>query len=206
MRTFEAWDGWSGLRAEWAGRLAEAELAELDGTVAFAERWHGEQKRPAGEPYVTHLLEALRVLVEGAGTTDIDVLRAGVLHDVVEDTDCTPEEVRDRFGNATAELVGWVTIPPRRADQSKQEVRDAYLDRLRGAPDDALMVKLSDRVSNVQRLDTHPRREKAQAYYRETVSRILPLAERVPFVEHHPWYRDWFGAWRTEFSWLSEEP
>jgi hypothetical protein len=54
-------------------------------------------------------------------------------------------------------------------------------------------------VSNVQRLDTHPRREKARSYYRETVTHILPLAR------HHPWFPGWFEAWRGEFRWLAEE-
>jgi (p)ppGpp synthase/HD superfamily hydrolase len=199
IRTFEARDGWPALRALWAGKLPEADLAALDEAVARAAHWHGDQTRPAGEPYVTHLLEALRVLVDGVGVTDIDVLRAAVLHDVVEDTPCTAAEVRERFGDRTADLVGWVTIPPRREDETKEEVRAAYLDHLRGAPHDALTVKFADRVSNVQRLDTHPRREKARSYYRETVTHILPL------TQHHPWFPDWFEAWRSEFRWLAEE-
>jgi (p)ppGpp synthase/HD superfamily hydrolase len=64
--------------------------------------WHGGQTRPAGEPYLEHLLEATRVLVEAVGVTDVDVLRAAVPHDVVEDTACTLDEVRDRFGDRVA--------------------------------------------------------------------------------------------------------
>jgi (p)ppGpp synthase/HD superfamily hydrolase len=127
-----------------------------------------------------------------------DVLRAAVLHDVVEDTACTLDEVRERFGDRVATLVDWVTKPPRREARSREEARAAYLDRLRSAPDDAVLVKLADRLSNVQRLDTHPRPEKRRDYYDETVRFILPLAER------HPWFLDWYGAWRTEFRRLGE--
>ena len=193
MRTFSAKDGWPALRAGWADRLPEADLAALDEAVAFARHRHGEQTRPAGEPYLEHLLEATRVLVEAIGTTDVDVLRAAVLHDVVEDTDCTLDEVRDRFGARVATLVDWVTKPPRPEGRSREEARTAYLDRLRGAPDDAVLVKLADRLSNVQRLDTHPRPEKRRAYYDETVRAILPLAER------HPWFHTWYGTWRDAF-------
>jgi (p)ppGpp synthase/HD superfamily hydrolase len=157
MRTFAAKDGWPAVRAAWADRLPEADLAALDAAVAFALRWHGGQTRPAGEPYVEHLLEATRVLVEAIGVTDVDVLIAAVLHDVVEDTACTLDEVRHSFGDRVAMLVDWVTKPPRHEGQSREEARAAYLERLREAPDDAILVKLADRLSNVQRLDTHPR-------------------------------------------------
>lgn len=198
MQTFDAKDGWPALRARWADRVAQADLDALDEAVAFAAAWHGEQTRPAGEPYIEHLLEATRVLVEAIGVTDVDVLRAAVLHDVVEDTPCTLDEVRDRFGDRVAALVDWVTKPPRREGQSREQARAAYLDRLRGAPDDAILVKLADRLSNVQRLDTHPRPEKARAYYAETVRLIMPLADR------HPWFRAWYGAWRNEFRRLAD--
>ncbi|GAA3363039.1 hypothetical protein [Saccharopolyspora gregorii] len=52
MQSFAAKEGWSALRARWADLLPEADLTVLDETVAFAELWHGDQARPAGEPYV----------------------------------------------------------------------------------------------------------------------------------------------------------
>ncbi|MFD7900876.1 HD domain-containing protein [Kitasatospora sp. NPDC059747] len=190
LRTFEAAGGWPEVRELAAG------LAELDEAVEFAVRWHGEQRRPAGEPYLEHLLEAVRVLVEGVGVTDVDVLRAAVLHDVVEDTGCTAAEVRERFGPRVAELVGWVTKDEPAEGRSKAEARAAYLDRLRHAPEDALVVKLADRLSNVQRLDTHPRPEKRRTYYRETLTTIVPLARA------HPWFHAWYAAWTREFAYL----
>jgi guanosine-3',5'-bis(diphosphate) 3'-pyrophosphohydrolase len=197
MQTFEVKDGWPGLRTRWADRLPESDLAALDDAVTFAVSWHGDQTRPAGEPYVEHLLEATRVLVEAIGVIDIDVLRAAILHDVVEDTDCTLADVRERFGDRVATLVDWVTKPPRGESESREAARTAYLTRLRRAPDEAILVKLADRLSNVQRLDTHPRPAKARSYYAETVLLVLPLAES------HPWFRDWYGAWRTEFGRLA---
>jgi len=192
MDTFTAKEGWPALRAAWAARLGPAELAALDEAVVFAGRWHDGQTRPAGEPYLEHLLEVTRVLVEAVGVTDVDVTRAAVLHDVVEDTGCALGEVRERFGERVAVLLDWVTKPPRRDGQSGQEAKVAYLRRLADAPDEAVLVKLADRLSNVQRLGTHPRPEKRRDYYRETVRFIVPLAER------HPWFRAWFGAWRAE--------
>ncbi|GAB3441795.1 HD domain-containing protein [Actinophytocola sediminis] len=193
MRTFTAAD-WPTLRQ----RLPGTDQAALAEATAFAARWHGDQTRPAGEPYLDHLLEATCVLVAAIGVTDVDILRAAVLHDVVEDTACTLDEVRARFGDRVATLVDWVTKPPRGEGTSREQARAAYLDRLRDAPDDAILVKLADRLSNVQRLDTHPRPEKRRAYYAETVRSVLPLAER------HPWFHDWYGTWRTEFRHLTD--
>ncbi|MEO3876664.1 HD domain-containing protein [Nonomuraea sp. B12E4] len=197
LQRFEAVDGWPALRGRLTSRISEQDLMLLDEAVDFATHWHADQRRPAGEPYVQHLLEAVSVLAEAVNTTDIDVLRAAVLHDVVEDTDCSLDEVRKHCGDRVAVLVEWVTKPAAAEGQSRENVRAAYLARLRDAPADALMVKLADRLSNVQRLDSHPRPEKRRAYYQETVRSIVPLAQS------HPWFRQWFETWRSAFGHLS---
>lgn len=197
LRTFEATGGWPALRPRLAETLPEPTIAELDETVEFAVSWHGDQVRPAGEPYVEHLLEALCVLVDAIGVTDLDVLRAAILHDVVEDTDCPLDEVRSRFGERVAELVDWVTKSDPADGQTPEQARSAYLTRLRSAPADALLVKLADRVSNVQRLNTHPRPAKQRSYYQETIASIVPLART------HPWFRDWYATWRNTFAHLA---
>ena len=155
--------------------------------LAFATHWHGDQRRPAGEPYVEHLQEATAFLTRGAGVTDPDLLTAAVLHDVVEDTPCTLAEVSSTFGTRVASLVDWVT---------KADDREAYLARLRTAPEDAVLVKLADRASNVQRLHTHPRPEKQKKYYAETVRTIVPLAAA------HPWFARWYETWQEEYAHL----
>jgi guanosine-3',5'-bis(diphosphate) 3'-pyrophosphohydrolase len=185
LQTFEAKQGWPALRS----RLTVANIQLMDDAVDFAVRWHGNQTRPAGEPYVEHLLEVVTVLVDGLGVTDVDILRTAVLHDVVEDTDCELDEVRQRFGDRVATLVGWVT---------KDNDRAAYLERLKDAPADALLVKLADRLSNVQRLDTHPRPEKQRSYYAETLRSIVPLAQG------HPWFREWYSTWQNHFRHLAK--
>lgn len=173
LRKFSATDAWP---------------SGLDDAVSFATRWHGDQRRPAGEPYVEHLQEATAFLAYGAGVTSHEVLTAAVLHDVVEDTDCTLEMVQAEFGAEVATLVDWVT---------KSTDREAYLTRLRTAPVDALLVKLADRASNVQRLNTHPRPEKQRKYYAETVRWIVPLAPA------HPWFENWYATWQREFAHLN---
>jgi GTP pyrophosphokinase len=156
--------------------------------VAFALRFHGDQKRPTGVPYVEHLLEALEVLVRGAGVSDPDVLCAAVLHDVVEDTPCTIAGVRAAFGDKVAELVGWVTIPEAEDGADKKAVKEAYLTRLADAPDDAILVKLADRASNVQTL-RNLSLPKQRQYYAQTVTYIMPLAAS------RGWWPLWYASW-----------
>jgi (p)ppGpp synthase/HD superfamily hydrolase len=189
LRTFDGSPGWPALRERLGSenQLGEETLAALDDAVAFAVERHGDQRRPAGEPYVEHLLEALEALVEAAGARDADTLRAAVLHDVVEDTGTSLDEVRERFGPRVAELVDWVT----KTDGTPREV---YLARLRKAPAEAVDVKLADRLSNVQRLRTHPRPEKRASYYRETVATIVPLAA------DRPWFADWYRQWQHDLA------
>ncbi|MGI5212551.1 HD domain-containing protein [Plantactinospora sp. CA-290183] len=198
LRTFGPVRAWAPLRAELSGRLPADTLAALDDAVDFATARHGGQTRPAGEPYLEHLLETVTVLTDGVGVSDPDMLVAAVLHDVVEDTDTTLEEVRDRFGPRVATLVAWVTKPDARPEEDKAATRARYLARLTNAPDDALCLKLADRLSNVQRLDTHPRPAKRRSYYRETVATFLPLADR------HLWYATWYANWRQTFAHLDD--
>ena len=200
LRTFEVKAGWSDLRDRLADRLPESDLASLDEAVDFAARWHGDQRRPAGEPYVEHLLEVVSVLAEALGVTDVDMLRAAVLHDVVEDTGCTLGDVATKFGQPVATLVDWVTKPEPAEGQTSAEARAAYLLRFRDAPADALTIKLADRLSNVQRLDSHPRPEKRASYYQETLRSVVPLARS------HPWFHDWYATWTSKFAYLVAEP
>jgi len=197
VRTFSASRGWPALRRDLVSRLPEPTLVSLDAAVEFAVECHRDQTRPAGEPYLEHLLEVLLVLVDAVGVEDVDVLRAAVLHDTVEDTPCPLDEIRRRFGANVATLVDWVTKPEPAEGEDRDEIRRAYLRRLRDAPSDALIVKLADRLSNVQRLDTHPLPAKRRRYYEETVRWIVPFAHR------HPWFREWFDAWRHEYRHLS---
>jgi (p)ppGpp synthase/HD superfamily hydrolase len=144
MELFTSWHSWADAEPN-CRRLPEP-VAVLHEAVDSAARWHGDQRRPTGAPYTDHLLEALEILVRGAGVTDPDVLAAAVLHDTVEDTDCTPADLAAAFGPRVAELVGWVTIPePGPAD--KAAVKGASLRGL-AAPPAALLVKLADRASN----------------------------------------------------------
>jgi guanosine-3',5'-bis(diphosphate) 3'-pyrophosphohydrolase len=192
---FESWRSWDDVQAGLEGAVAPDVIARLHQAFSFALTCHAQQVRPAGEPYAEHLLEVLEILVAGAGLRNESTLLAGVLHDVVEDTDCTLEDVRSRFGAHVADLVGWLTKPDAESGRAAA-ARQSYLSRLEEAPGAAIDVKLADRLSNVQRLDTHPSPDKQRSYYRETVESILPLSSG------RPWFATQFSQWRHVFSHL----
>ncbi|WP_113703077.1 HD domain-containing protein [Nonomuraea lactucae] len=201
METFTSWKSWEGAEGPLSAALPADTVDALREAVAFATLHHGPQRRPTGVPYLEHLLEALEVAVAGAGVTDPDVLVAIVLHDVVEDTACTRKEIEERFGEQVAELVGWVTKPRVADGQDKAAVKAAYLRSLAGAPEPALLVKLADRVSNVQELHRMPTAFQRR-YHGETVAHVVPLATRL--AGEWPWFARWFAAWRAE--WRSFDP
>ncbi len=199
MRLFTNWHTWQqagpGLRAV----LPADTVARLHRAAAYADAHHGDQRRPTGAPYREHLLEALEVLVRGAGVTDPEILCAAVLHDVVEDTDRTVDDVRAAFGPRVAELVGWVTIPEPGPGQDRAGVKEEYLRGLSHAPRDARLVKLADRASNAQTLGNLPEARR-RAYYAQTVEYIVPLAAE------EPWFAGWYAGWAEAFAGLAPEP
>jgi len=197
MELFTHWHTWDDAEPGLRGRLPAPVVTQIAAAVRFAARQHGDQVRPTGAPYLEHLLEALEVLVAGAEVTSPDVLLAAVLHDVVEDTPCTLGEISDEFGGQVASLVGWVTIPEPAPGEDRRAVKESYLQRLRGAPRDAILVKLADRVSNVQTLrNLAPARQRS--YYAQTVTHIVPLAAR------EPWFADWYSQWQLELADLAQ--
>ncbi len=188
MELFTDWHTWQQTEPELRRLLPASTCDAVGDAVTFALRFHGGQKRPTGAPYAEHLLEALEVLVRGAGVRDPDVLCAAVLHDVVEDTPCTIGGVRAAFGDRVADMVGWVTKPDAEEGADKKAVKEAYLKHLADAPDDAIVVKLADRASNVQTLRSL-HLDKQREYYAQTVAYVLPLAAS------RGWWALWYASW-----------
>jgi (p)ppGpp synthase/HD superfamily hydrolase len=197
VQLFTTWHTWQQAEPGLRERLAPDDVARVHAAVVFATGHHGDQRRPGGAPYMEHPLEALEVLVRGAGVTDPEILSAAVLHDVVEDTSGTLEEISAAFGPRVAELVGWVTIPEPGPGQDRASVKEEYLRGLRRAPHDAILVKLADRASNAQTLRNLPQ-ARQRAYYAQTVEHIVPLAAG------EPWFSGWYTGWAAEFADLAE--
>jgi len=119
----------------------------------FAKVAHGNQERKfVGIPYTTHIEETVQLLWEVTkGQTSTDNYIAAILHDVVEDTNITLQEIDQHFGRNVANLVDELTI-----DEAEKEAKGKkqYLsEKINGMSRDALSIKLCDRLSNIVGLD-----------------------------------------------------
>ena len=119
---------------------------------AFAARKHASQTRKyTGEPYVCHLEAVARVL-QAHGIDQPVILSAAYLHDTVEDTDTTIQELIAEFGDPIAELVYWLT-DAEKGNRDSRKLMSAW--RLARAPWDAKLIKLADITDNAGSITDH---------------------------------------------------
>ena len=157
----------------------KADFEVLDKVFAFAAQAHEGQKRNSGEPYITHPLAVAKIL---AGLElGMETIEAGLLHDVVEDTAITSEEIESSFGQEIALLVDGVTKLSRIEYRSKEEQQAENLRKmfLAMAQDiRVILIKLADRLHNMRTLQHHnPKKQKEVA--EETLEIYAPLAHRL---------------------------
>lgn len=153
--------------------------APLLSCYEFARQAHQGQVRDDGTPYEHHLARTALLAIEELGLRDLGALQAALLHDVVEDTSVTAEQIAARFGSATAERVQRLSKPERQPGESYDQRTTRYLAQLESSPlGDLVALKLADRMDNLE--DTHlmPDRAKVDRYLRETREQYLPLAQR----------------------------
>jgi len=178
------------------------DLAVRDRTILkqafdYAQEAHKGQKRASGEDHFVHCVEVARLLADLK--LDTDVIAAGLLHDVVEDTPVTTEDVQAHFGEDVARLVAGVTkmehvsLDTERVGKGKPRDREAeYLRKTLLAMNDdvrVILIKLADRLHNMRTL-SHLSHDRQQRMARETLEIFAPLANRL-------------GIW--QFKWELED-
>lgn len=152
----------------------------LDKAIVFAVKAHaGTERRGKGFPYIVHPLEAVEIVA--TMTTDQELLAAAALHDTVEDTDVTLDDIRREFGDRVAKLVeeeSDVFMEGVSEADSWHERKQAAIDRLSRASRDAKMVALGDKLSN------------ARIIYRDFVQKGDKLWSifHVKDVKEHEWH------------------
>ena len=162
----------------------EVPVLVLASAIDYATEKHARQKRKSGEPYINHPLAVAEILIEWG--MDIDTVVAGVLHDTVEDTDATLDELESLFGRDVAFLVDGVT----KVSQARAGMRslDSYLPHTKdnltklmiavGEDVRVIIIKLADRLHNMRTLQfMSPEKQKKIA--RETIEVFAPLADRL---------------------------
>jgi len=145
----------------------------------FCARHHAGQMRASGEPYIVHPLEVAEVLAEMK--MDSTAIAAGLLHDAVEDTPATNEEIEAGFGSQVAHIVEGVTNIDKiefanREDRQAENVRKMLLAMVSDVR--VVLIKLADRLHNMRTLE-HLRPERRDAIARETLDIYAPLAHRL---------------------------
>ena len=159
--------------------------SQLFEALAFAAHKHRAQRRKDVEasPYINHPIALARTLAVEGGISDTKTLIAAVLHDTVEDTDTTFEEIRAMFGARVADVVREVTDDKtlEKADRKRLQIEHAPHMSKRAA-----LVKLADKTSNLRDVATNPPRgwslERKRAYFdwaRAVVDQLPPVSKRL---------------------------
>ena len=168
-----------------ASRFQPGENDLIDRAFRFAVNAHGDQKRASGVSYMVHPVAVAEIVARWG--LDSDAIAAGLLHDVVEDTEVTEQDIIKEFGPKIAELVTGLTklklsTSPRPApDSARLEHNNENLRRLLLATTKdfrVILIKLADRLHNMRTLGALPE-EKRERIARESLEVFAPLADRL---------------------------
>ena len=162
----------------------DADEALINRAYVFSMKAHGSQKRASGDPYFSHPIEVAGILTDLH--LDDETIVTAILHDTIEDTVATPEEIEKLFGKNVARLVDGVTKLSKIEAQSESERAAENLRKFLLAMSGdirVLLVKLADRLHNMRTLHFIGTEEKRRRIAKETMDIYAPLAERIGMYE-----------------------
>ena len=160
-------------------RMPNADMALIDKAVAYADEKHKSQKRKDGSPYIIHPLAVAAIVVEMG--LDMDAVLGALLHDCIEDTDASHEEIEKLFGQTVAELVEGVTKLTRADFSSTEEAQMENLRKMFMAMSKdirVVLIKIADRLHNMRTMQ-YQSPPKQLKKCRETMDIYAPLAHRL---------------------------
>ncbi len=157
----------------------EEDIKELEEAFEFAKRLHSGQFRVSEEPYIIHPMEVVKILI--GLRADKHTLMAGFLHDILEDTDTQPEEIKEKFGEDVLNLVQGVTKLSKLQFKSTEERQaENFRKMLIAMASDVriIFLKLADRLHNMRTLN-YMTVQKQKKIAQETLDIFAPLANRL---------------------------
>ena len=177
METFE--EHYASMTDTIRKRMPDADFALIDKAVDYANKKHAAQKRKDGSPYIIHPLAVAQIVTEMG--LDMDAILGALLHDCIEDTDASHEEIEKLFGPTVAELVEGVTKLTRADFSSREQAQMENLRKMFMAMSKdirVVLIKIADRLHNIRTMQ-YQSPEKQIAKCQETMDIYAPLAHRL---------------------------
>ena len=177
METFEA--HYESMRTTITRCMPGADMELIDRAVEYADSKHHNQKRKDGSPYIIHPLAVAEIVAEMG--LDIDAILGALLHDCIEDTDASHDEIEKLFGTTVAELVEGVTKLTRANFSSSEQAQMENLRKMFMAMSKdirVVLIKIADRLHNMRTMQ-YQSPEKQIKKCRETMDIYAPLAHRL---------------------------
>ncbi|HCY86370.1 MAG TPA: GTP pyrophosphokinase [Desulfobacteraceae bacterium] len=158
----------------------DADVSLIDRAYIYSARVHEGQVRLSGEPYLSHPLEVASILADMR--LDMESIAAALLHDVIEDTPATKEDIENLFGPGVAHIVEGVTKLSSLPSATKRfQQAESLRKMILAMADDirVVLIKLADRIHNMRTLKYHRKPEKQAAIAQETLDIYSPIAARL---------------------------
>ena len=177
METFE--DHYTSFCLTIREHMPDVDMGLIDNAVAYAQNKHKDQKRKDGSPYIIHPLAVAEIVVEMG--LDVDAILGALLHDCIEDTDASYDDIAKKFGNDVAELVEGVTKLTRANFSSSEERQMENLRKMFMAMSKdirVVLIKIADRLHNMRTMQ-YQSPAKQILKCRETMDIYAPLAHRL---------------------------
>ena len=159
-------------------RYSDDDKDKIAAAAVFAAKKHGDQKRKTGEPYITHPMAVAEILMQIG--MDADTVSAGLLHDTLEDTDTTEEEIATIFGKEVGEMVQAVTKISRITDEKSIQEAETIKKMFFAMSKDlrVILIKLADKLHNMRTISgLSP--ERKRAFAEDCLDIFAPIADSL---------------------------
>ena len=159
-------------------RYSDDDKDKIAAAAVFAAKKHGDQKRKTGEPYITHPIAVAEILIQIG--MDADTVSAGLLHDTLEDTDTTEEEIATIFGKEVGEMVQAVTKISRITDEKSIQEAETIKKMFFAMSKDlrVILIKLADKLHNMRTISGLSA-ERRRAFAEDCLDIFAPIADSL---------------------------